>query len=103
MRHEPQALASGRLARLAAILAGSTAAVLVLCFVLWRAWVTPPEPAHRPGEPNLQAEPRRDLEMFRRRQRNTDEWGWVDRQHGIARIPVARAMQLMAEDGKRKP
>ena len=45
MSHEPQDLASGRLARLAAILAGSTVAVLVLCFVLWRAWVTAPEPA----------------------------------------------------------
>lgn len=103
MSHEPQHLASGRLARLAAILAGSAATVLVICFFLWRAWATVPEPAPRPVEPRLQAEPGRDLERFRRGQRNADQWAWVDREHGIARIPVERAMQLMAKDGKREP
>jgi len=103
MSHEPQELASRRLARLAGILAGSTVFVLVACFFLWRSWVTAPLPAPRPGEPKLQPEPRRDLEMFRRRQRHADEWGWVDREHGIARIPVERAMQLMARQQERKP
>jgi len=103
MSHEAQDLASGRLARIAAILAGSTALVLVVCFFLWRTWVTAPVPAHRPGAPSLQAQPRRDLERFRREQRNADQWGWVDREHGIARIPVERAMQLMAKDGRRTP
>lgn len=102
MSHEAQNLASGRLARLAAILAGSTVAVLVICFVLWRAWISVSAPAPRPDEPRLQAEPRRDLEQFRRRQRNEDRWGWVDREHGIARIPVERAMQLMAKEGRRE-
>ncbi|WP_448102140.1 hypothetical protein [Luteibacter jiangsuensis] len=103
MSHEAQDVASGRLARIAAILAGSTAVVLVVCFFLWRMWVTTPVPARRPAGPNLQAQPRRDLELFRRGQRNADQWGWVDREHGIARIPVERAMQLMAKDGSRKP
>jgi len=103
MSHEPQQLASGRLARLAGILAGSAVLVLVACFVLWRAWVTAPPPASRPGEPELQAQPRRDLETFRRHQRNANEWGWVDREHGIARIPVERAMQLMTKPQERRP
>ena len=103
MSHEPQQLASHRLAGLAGILAGSTVLVLFACFFLWREWVTPPLPAHEPAEPKLQAEPRRDLEMLHRRQRNANEWGWVDREHGIARIPVERAMQLMAKQHERQP
>lgn len=103
MNHEPQGLATRRLARLAALLAGSTVAVMVACFFLWRGWVTAPVPSPRPGEPKLQTEPRRDLEMFRRRERNANEWGWVDREHGIARIPIERAMRLMADEGKREP
>jgi hypothetical protein len=103
MSHEPQGLATRWLARLAALLAGSTVIVLAACFFLWRGWVVAPVPAHRPAEPTLQAEPRSDLERFRRRQRNADQWGWVDREHGIARIPVERAMQLMAREGSRKP
>jgi hypothetical protein len=102
MSHESQNLAVHRLRRLALLLAGSTVVVLVTCFFLWRGWVTAPVPSHRPDEPRLQAEPRRDLDLFRRRQRNADQWGWVDREHGIARIPVERAMRLMAKEGGRK-
>ncbi|HEY4294230.1 hypothetical protein [Luteibacter sp.] len=103
MTHEPQGLATRRLASLAALLAGSTMVVLVACFFLWRGWVTAPVPSPRAGEPKLQPEPRRDMEMFRRRQRNANEWGWVDRERGVARIPVERAMRLMAKEGDRKP
>lgn len=28
-----------------------------------------------------------------------DRWGWVDRDAGIARIPIERAMDMMAADG----
>ncbi|MGE7138288.1 hypothetical protein ACQKIE_11720 [Luteibacter sp. NPDC031894] len=100
MSHEAQGLGSRGLVRLAAILVGSAAFVLVACYFLWRSWVTVPRPAPRPEQPALQSEPRRDLDMFRRRQRNADQWGWVDREHGIARIPVERAMQLMAKEHK---
>ena len=28
-----------------------------------------------------------------------DSYGWIDRGQGVARIPVARAMELLAESG----
>ncbi len=40
---------------------------------------------------------RKDLEKTQRTQ--LDTYGWVDRQAGVARIPIARAMQLLVERG----
>ncbi|GIW40243.1 MAG: hypothetical protein KatS3mg076_0820 [Candidatus Binatia bacterium] len=58
-----------------------------------------------PPEPRLQPEPIRDLEELRRAE---DEllgtYGWVDRERGIVRIPVERAMELvLAEKGGGPP
>lgn len=61
-----------------------------------------PEAAARPlpPEPRLQASPERDLAAYRAEQaaRQTS-YGWVDREAGVARIPVARAVDLLAERG----
>lgn len=53
-----------------------------------------------PPEPRLEVEPGRLLQ----RQRAIDEallnsYGWLDRELGIVRIPVARAMEVLAERG----
>lgn len=102
MSHEPQGLASGRLALAGVILAAGTLLVLILCFFLWRSHVSrSPAVATYPAQPRLQPRPARDLATFRREQKNEDIWGWVDRQHGVARIPVERAMQLMARETPR--
>jgi hypothetical protein len=45
----------------------------------------------------LQANPAADLAAERRREENMLEgYAWVDREQGIARIPVQRAMEILA-------
>jgi hypothetical protein len=45
----------------------------------------------------LQANPAADLAAERRREENMLEgYAWVDREQGIARIPVQRAMEIVA-------
>jgi hypothetical protein len=58
-----------------------------------------------PPEPRLQAEPRKDLEALRAEERaRLEGYGWVDPAAGIVRIPIERAMALLAERaGKAAP
>lgn len=50
--------------------------------------------------PRLQGNPGTDMARFRREeQARLDEYGWVDRRGGVARIPVARAMEILAARG----
>jgi hypothetical protein len=55
-----------------------------------------------PPEPRLQTNPRQDLSDLRARE---DQWltsyGWVDKNAGIVRIPIERAMQLVVARGLR--
>ena len=51
-----------------------------------------------PPEPRLQTHPIRDLHDLRARESATlSSYGWVDRQSGVVRIPIERAMDLLAE------
>jgi hypothetical protein len=62
-----------------------------------RAGETPAAPAEVPA-PRLQSAPASDLVALRR-QKNAmlDEYRWIDRQGGVVRIPIDRAMQLLSE------
>ena len=52
-----------------------------------------------PG-PQLQADPARELAEHRALEASrTGEYGWVDREAGVVRIPVERAMELLVERG----
>lgn len=52
-----------------------------------------------PG-PLLQVSPREDLEILRERtERELMKPAWIDREGGVARIPIDRAMSLVAERG----
>jgi hypothetical protein len=72
----------------------------------WQTAARPP--AHKlagtrgerlPPEPRLQENPLADLATLRAREdRQLDGYGWVDRKAGRARIPIARAMELLAEE-----
>lgn len=56
--------------------------------------------AERPPGPLLQEQPAQDLVAYRAAQeREIHAYGWVDRQAGIVRIDVDRAMALVAERG----
>ena len=51
-----------------------------------------------PPEPRLQARPVLDLEALRAAEAEIlDGYSWVDEQAGVARIPIERAMELLAE------
>jgi len=53
-----------------------------------------------PPAPRLQTHPVRDLrELHATEDAALTSYGWVDRPAGIVRIPVARAMELLAERG----
>src|SRR5262245_50332422 len=53
-----------------------------------------------PPEPRLQTNPRQEMHELRARE---DEllisYGWVDKDKGVVRIPIERAMQLIVERG----
>jgi len=58
--------------------------------------------ADLPPEPRLQTTPRRDLAEKRRAEDGTlTSYAWIDRSNGIVRIPIDRAMELLAERAQR--
>src|SRR5262245_1179145 len=59
------------------------------------------QPGRRlPPEPRLQEDPMADLARMRaEEQAALDGYGWVDREHGVARIPVQRAMEILVQRG----
>lgn len=53
-----------------------------------------------PPNPRLQVEPVVELRKYRDAQQNAlESYGWVDKQNGVVRIPVDRAMELLLERG----
>ena len=53
-----------------------------------------------PPEPRLQTNPREDLQDLRTQEdRILNSYGWVDKNAGIARIPIEEAMKLTVQRG----
>ena len=53
-----------------------------------------------PPEPRLQTSPPVDMETLRRQEDAVlQSYGWIDRQNGVARIPVPEAKKLLLEKG----
>jgi hypothetical protein len=53
-----------------------------------------------PPEPRLQISPQQDMRQMRAAEMAAlHSYGWVDRQAGIVRIPIDRAIELLAERG----
>lgn len=49
-----------------------------------------------PPEPRLQTDPVRDLAVMREgEERLLHSYGWADKQRGIVRLPIERAMELL--------
>ena len=55
-----------------------------------------------PPEPRLQVSPEADNRAYLEREKQQlNRYGWIDRDKGIARIPIDRAMDLLIERGTR--
>ena len=53
-----------------------------------------------PPQPRLQTDPREDLRALRQAEDNVlQSYGWIDKDAGVVRIPIDRAMQLTLERG----
>jgi hypothetical protein len=56
--------------------------------------------SRQPPEPRLQTTPRQDMNDLRAREDQLlNSYGWVDKEKGVVRIPIDRAMQLVVERG----
>ncbi len=83
------------------------AVVVVLIFLVWFYHLVAPAPPRQatttrrlPPGPVLQANPAVDMAKFRQREeQKVSSYGWVDRNAGIAKVPVQRAMETVAERG----
>ena len=53
-----------------------------------------------PPFPRLQANPQQDMRDLRAKQKALlDGYGWVDKEAGVARIPIEEAMKMIVERG----
>jgi len=54
----------------------------------------------QPPAPNLQTQPFKDIYMLRQAEsEKLRSYGWVDKDGGVARVPIDRAMEVMLEKG----
>jgi hypothetical protein len=57
-------------------------------------------PQPLPPPPLIQPDPGVDLQSYRESEQNLlNTYGWVDRQNGVVRMPVDRAMELLLQRG----
>ena len=58
------------------------------------------EPGRKPPEPRLQENPTLDVGRLRAEEEQVlTSYGWVDERAGVVRIPIDRAIELLAERG----
>jgi hypothetical protein len=113
--HEGADLDVPAIARLAVVLAATLAVsilVITLLFVHFEhkypARTSEAAPvvtaAELPPAPGVTADPDRELrEVQAKENLHLDRYGWVDRPHGIAQIPIERAMTLWVQNYSATP
>lgn len=93
---------------------GIGAMVIVAASALWLTWkgleraaakqdpVLSPLAEHvSPPPPQLQSAPAADYqEHLANEERSLSTYGWVDRQRGVVRVPIDRAIELLIERGE---
>ena len=81
---------------------------LVALFALFHRQHPSPDPPSREvvqprilaPEPRLQTNPAADIDAFRATEEGKlNSYGWVDKQHKVARIPIKRAVELIVQRG----
>ena len=95
---------------------GLTGGIIIVAFLMWflfdqfaaRAVRQSPQPERMeasnpqkvPPEPRLQPDPPMELKEFRAGEDAIlNNYAWIDPDKGIVRIPVSRAMELIAKEG----
>ena len=117
VRHEPGDVNAGALTKFGLAMA---ALIVVFLFGLWGVFeylknreAELGRPAYssalvnaqkQPPEPRLQAFPARDMrDMRAAEEKILHQYAWIDPDKGIVRIPVERAMDLIAQRGLPQP
>src|SRR6185437_12794700 len=81
------------------VLLGVTPLIMIGAFPLTRGDVNR-HLSITPPQPRLQTDPEADLAAYvRKEQHLLGSYGWVDREHGIAHIPIEIAMERLARTG----
>lgn len=110
VRHERRDANIPALAAFGAAIVLSVGLVMIFSLLLFKAFMhalpaaAPDTPFASsrplPPEPRLETAPRLDLSIYLDEQRSQlATYGWTDRQNGIVRIPIERAMQLLLQQG----
>lgn len=74
--------------------------VMPLIYPQTRQPGSPRRPDIAAGATVLEVNPRAQLAQFEKEDMAArDRYGWIDRDHGLVQIPVARAMALLAQRG----
>ncbi|HEY1239063.1 MAG TPA: hypothetical protein VGF16_00845 [Bryobacteraceae bacterium] len=114
MRHEHRDVNVWAVGKVGIALVLTTIASLLLMFGMFRylevrenaAQIQPTtfsiNPNALPPEPNVmfnQHEPQNREEILGNEEKQLKEYGWVDKEHGVVRIPIDRAMDLVVQRG----
>jgi hypothetical protein len=77
--------------------------VCMLTFMVFSRFKTEPAAENNAGlfpKPRLQVDSQSDLNQMQARDREVlNSYAWIDRDTGVVRIPIERAMDLVAERG----
>jgi hypothetical protein len=89
---------------------------LVLPFLTWLFWhyeaeakrADPPQTPlavyELPPAPRLEVDPGSDLQRLRTvEEKSLTTYGWIDRQQGVARVPIEQAIDVLAKRGFPEP
>ncbi len=116
-RHEALNPPAGRIALAAGLLVLVTIICMATIWILLALWLSKrpfdsdfhargqivapnAELLERFPNPNLQMNPRADVVTFRAREdEELNSYGWINRTSGVVRIPIERAMELIAQRG----
>jgi len=110
-QHEESDVNAWAVGRFGAAMVAVVAICLGLLFGMYRFFENAtggslPAPAERAKsgkpltEPPLEQTPVEDLRKFRAAEDGKlNTYGWIDRKNGVVRIPIARAMELVAQRG----
>ena len=111
--HEKRDVNAGAVAKFGLGIVGGVIVVLLLVWFVFGRFAdrearqtSQPEPMaasnpqKEPPEPRLQRAPVIDLQEFRAAEEAIlNNYAWVDPEKGVVRIPVARALELVAKEG----